>query len=73
MILMKKRNENFNFKWKLTENYFNATIVFIFTLLIIYAFVYNSLPHVILAGLWGLICPFIATFIDKKSHEGKRK
>ena len=70
---MKKREENFNFKWKLTENYFNATIVFIFSLLIIYGFVYNSMLHIILAGIWGLICPFIATFIDKKSHEGKRK
>jgi uncharacterized membrane protein len=68
---MKKKNESFNFKWKLTENYFNAVIVLIFTLLIIYAFVYNSITHLILAGLFGLICPFIATFIDKKSHEGR--
>jgi len=71
--MKKRRKENFNFMWKLTENYFNAIIVFIFTLLIIYAFVYNSMPHLIIAGLWGLVCPFIATFLDKKSHEEKRK
>jgi len=70
---MKKRRDDFNFKWKLTENYFNATIVFIFTLLIIYAFVYNSIIHIILAGIWGLVCPFIATFIDKKSHEKTKR
>jgi hypothetical protein len=71
---MKKDDENFNFKWKLTENYFNALIVLIFSLLIIYAYVYNSMLHMVLAGLWGLVCPFLATFIDKKSHEKiKRK
>jgi uncharacterized membrane protein len=68
---MKKRNEKFNFMWKLTENYFNAIIVLIFSLLIIYAFVYNSTTHLILAGIFGLVCPFIATFIDKKSNEGR--
>ena len=66
---MKRKKENFNFKWKLTENYFNATIVFIFTLLLTYGFVYNSMLHLILAGLWGLVCPFIATFLDKKSNK----
>jgi len=64
-----KKDDDFNFKWKLTENYFNALIVLIFSLLIIYAYVYNSMLHIVLAGLWGLVCPFIATFIDKKSHE----
>ena len=68
-----KKEENFNFKWKLTENYFNAMIVLIFSLLIIYAFVYNSFLHLILAGVWGVVCPFIATFLDKKSQGGKRK
>lgn len=70
--MKKMKKEYFNFKWKLTENYFNAIIVFIFSLLIIYAFVYNSMPHMIIAGLWGLICPFIATFIDRKSHERRK-
>jgi uncharacterized membrane protein len=68
---MPKKNQNFNFKWKLTENYFNAAIVLIFSLLIIYAFVYNSTTHLILAGVFGLVCPFIATFLDKKSNEGR--
>jgi len=68
---MKKRKEKFNFMWKLTENYFNAIIVLIFSLLIIYAFVYNSTIHLILAGIFGLVCPLIATFIDKKSNEGR--
>jgi len=67
---MKKKDE-FNFLWKLTENYFNAVMVLIFSLLIIYAFVYNSMVHLFLAGLWGLVCPFLATFIDKKSNERK--
>jgi fatty acid desaturase len=71
--MKEKRDDNFNFKWKLTENYFNATMVLIFTLLIIYAYVYNSFLHLVLAGLWGVVCPFIATFFDKKSHEGKRR
>lgn len=71
--MKKGKREDFNFKWKLTENYFNATIVFIFSLLIIYGFIYNSMLHIILAGLWGLICPFIATFLDKKSHEKVKK
>ena len=68
---MKKRKEKFNFMWKLTENYFNAAIVLIFSLLIIYAFVYESTIHLILAGIFGLVCPLIATFIDKKSNEGR--
>ena len=68
---MKNKNEKFNFKWKLTENYFNAFIVLVFSLLIIYAFVYKSTIYLILAGIFGLLCPFIATFLDKKSHEGR--
>ena len=71
--MRKRKKENFNFKWKLTENYFNATIVLLFSLLIIYGFVYNSMLHIFLAGIWGLICPLIATFIDKKSHEKVKK
>jgi len=70
---MLMKDDDFNFKWKLTENYFNALIVFIFSLLIIYAYIYNSMLHMILAGLWGLVCPFIATFVDKKSHEKVKK
>ena len=66
---MKKREEDFNFKWKLTENYFNATIVFIFSLLLFFGFSTNNMLYLILAGIWGLVCPFIATFFDKKSHE----
>ena len=66
---MKNKKDDFNFKWKLTENYFNAAIVFIFTLLLTYGFVYNSTLHFIIAGVWGLVCPFIATFLDKKSNK----
>jgi len=68
---VKKKRKKFNFMWKLTENYFNAAIVLIFSLLIIYAFVYESTIHLILAGIFGLVCPLIATFIDKKSNEGR--
>ena len=70
---MEKDNKNFNFKWKLIENYFNAFILFVFTLFFVYAFVYNSMLHLVIALVWGIICPFVATFIDKKSHQGKRK
>jgi len=63
----------FNFKWKLIENYFNGFMVFSFTLLFTYAFVYKNDLYFAIAILWGLLCPFLATFIDKKSHQGKIK
>lgn len=63
--------ENFNFKWKLTENYFNLFIVLVGAFLIFYALINNNMQYIFLAVLWGLVCPFIATFIDKKSNEGR--
>lgn len=68
---MPKRNESFNFKWKLTENYFNVLMVLVGSVLIFYALIHDDVQYIFLAGVWGLICPFIATFIDKKSHEGR--
>jgi len=63
------KNESFNFRWKLTENYFNLFIVLVGALLLIYAIVYNNTTSAVIAILWGLTAPFIATLIDKKSHE----
>jgi len=62
---------NFNFKWKLIENLFNAFMVFSFTMLLTYSFVYKSIFYFTVAIIWGCICPIIATFVDKKSHETK--
>lgn len=68
---MPKRNSNFNFKWKLTENYFNVFIVLVGSFLIFYALINNNKQYIVLAVIWGLVSPFLATFIDKKSHEGR--
>jgi hypothetical protein len=63
------KKDDFNFMWKLTENYFNLLLVLVGSILVIYAIVYNNTLCIILAIFWGLIGPFIATFIDKKSNE----
>jgi hypothetical protein len=65
------KKDSFNFMWKLTENYFNLFLVLVGSALLIYAIVYNNTLCILLAIAWGLIGPFIATFIDKKSHEAK--
>jgi hypothetical protein len=63
------KNKSFKFKWKLTENYFNAIMVFSFTILVAHAIVYNDLFFMALAAVLGIIFPLIATLIDIKSHE----
>jgi hypothetical protein len=65
--------DNFNFMWKLTENYFNLFIVLVGSFLIFYALVNNDLRFILVAVAWGLVCPFVATFIDKKTTLGKKK
>jgi len=69
---MKKRKDSFNFKWKLTENYFNLVIVLVGSFLVFYALLYSDVKYIVIAGIWGLIVPYIATLIDKKSHEDRR-
>jgi uncharacterized membrane protein len=58
----------FNFRWKLVENYFNALMVIVFTVLIVYGVVNNSPYHLAAAAVGAMAGPFIATFIDKKSQ-----
>lgn len=62
--------KKFSFRWKLVENYFNALMVIVFTVFVIYALVYGKVEYVVLAILGAIAGPFIATFIDKKSQEG---
>jgi hypothetical protein len=64
---------DFDFKWKLIENYFNALMVIVFSILIAYGVVYNDSTYLLLAVIGSVLGPFIATFIDKRSTEGKRK
>lgn len=59
----------FRFKWKLTENYFNALMVFGFTILVSHAIVNDDVAMMYLAMFLGVVFPFIATLIDMKSHE----
>lgn len=66
---MARGREKFNFKWKLIENYFNGFLVFSFTFLFAYGLVYRDKLVLMLSVIWGLIAPFIATFLDKKSQQ----
>lgn len=68
-----KGNRTFNFKWKLTENYFNAFMVFAFAILVSHSIINNDTNLMSLTVLLGVIFPFIATLIDMKSHEKPKK
>ena len=70
---MKRRKEDdFNFKWKLIENYFNAFLVFLFTLLFVYYLIYHDTSYIIIILIGVLVGPVLATLLDKKSHEKRR-
>jgi hypothetical protein len=62
------KGKDFNFGWKLVENYFNALMVIVFTVLIVYGIVNDSLYHLAAAAVGAVLGPFIATFIDRKSQ-----
>ena len=63
----------FKFRWKLTENYFNAFMVFFFTLTITHAIINNDSNLLAFAVIMGLIFPILATLIDLKSHQVPKK
>ncbi|MFH1229818.1 MAG: hypothetical protein V1678_05360 [Candidatus Aenigmatarchaeota archaeon] len=62
------KGKNFNFKWKLIENYFNALMVITFAVLIVYGIVDDNVYYLVAAAVGAVAGPFIATFIDKKSQ-----
>jgi hypothetical protein len=63
----------FKFRWKLTENYFNAIMVFACALIISHAIMHNDTTMMVLAVVLAIIFPFIGTLIDWKSHQMPKK
>ena len=63
------KKQPFKFRWKLTENYFNAIMVFACALLVSHAIMYNDINTMGLAVILAIVFPFIGTLIDCKSHE----
>lgn len=60
--------KDFNFKWKLIENYFNALMVIVFVSLILLAILSGDITYIILLVIGVIVGPFMATFIDRKSQ-----
>lgn len=68
---MKKKP--FDFRWKLTENYFNAFMVFFFTIAVAHSIINKDYGLMTFALIMGLIFPLFATLIDLKSHQNPNK
>ena len=60
--------KNKSFLWKLTENYLNAIMVLVLSVLVVYSIVYKDTLSFYLAIIWLLAIPFIGTFFDMKSN-----
>lgn len=63
---MKKKSK---FMLKLTENYLNAVMVLVLTVLVLHSIVYRDAFTTVLAVLWVLIIPFLGTFVDMRSNK----
>lgn len=71
--MAKRKKEVFDFKWKLTENYFNSIMVLVLSVLVVHSIIYRDMISIILTVLWAIVTPFAGTFIDMQSHKKPKK
>lgn len=60
-------NRNFNFKWKLIENYVAVVVGGIFLWLFVNGMIKSDDTSIVASIIILAIAPFLITFVDKKS------